>query len=168
MIRAAGQKIVLTDTAYSKSAHFLYQTVAHQLVHIILFHFFLVRCLFLGNYSFLKILHLRTFQISQTSRGICKVSIQPVTNQSVYYWIRYLSNYVCYRLFIEFCENFYRKVQDLIMIITNFIHLFVAVLSASSFPSVFGAIFQAVGCAGSKQWMMVHMDSDPKVIFARP
>ena len=49
----------------------------------------------------------------------------------------------------EFCESFYQTVQDLIMIITNFIHLFVSVLWASFFPSVSDAIFQPVACAAS-------------------
>ena len=49
----------------------------------------------------------------------------------------------------EFGENFYRKVQDLFMIITNFIHPFVAVLWASFFPSIFDAIFQPVAYAAS-------------------
>ena len=79
-----------------------------------------------------------------------KLSIQPVTDQSSFnLFIIGLFLYMLLNL-KELCENFYRKVQDLIMIITNFIHLFVTVLSASFFPSVFGAIFQAVGCAGSK------------------
>lgn len=40
----------------------------------------------------------------------------------------------------EVCENFYRKLQDSIMIITNFIHLFVSVLWAS-FSLLFSMLF---------------------------
>ena len=64
--------------------------------------------------------------------------------------IHILLDYVCRVLTLkEFCENFYQKVQDLIMIITNFIHLFVADLWATFFPSLFYAIFQPVACAAS-------------------
>ena len=100
---------------------------------------FLARCLFFGNYSS------RKYCTSGPSRFP-----EPVTDQSSFnLFIIGLYLYMLLTL-KELCENFYRMVQDLIMIITNFIHLFVAVLSASSLPSVFGAIFQAVGCAGSK------------------
>ena len=102
---------------------------------------FLARRLFFGNCNSKK------YCTSGPSRFP-----EPVTDQSSFnLFIIGLCTYViCILLTLkEFCESFYQTMQDLIMIITNFIHLFVAVLWASFFPSVFDAIFQPVVCAAS-------------------